>query len=192
MYIHESIFIYIFTYRGAPELTACRAKSMRMPRAMHTFWRATDACGHTSSRREGEGSLFSLRKWASSKGPAWRCGLTSFLPRLASTGSTSISTPPAPIWTFWAAGVPLRRTTPFCMRWTSCWTTGLLLWASLSAFSVLVIHTHNREMLGSVAQGAKFVFVVDDGLHTEEALVATFASFYEHLADGFLYVIYLF
>ena len=43
-------------------------------------------------------------------------------------------------------------------------------------------------MLGSVAQGAKFVFVVDDGLHTEEALVATFASFYEHLADGFLYV----
>ena len=50
----------------------------------------------------------------------------------------------------------------------------------------------NREMLGRVAQGAtkknKFVFVVDDGLHTEEALVATFASFYEHLADGFLYV----
>ena len=52
----------------------------------------------------------------------------------------------------------------------------------------LVDKKKNREMLGSVAQGAKFVFVVDDGLHTEEALVATFASFYEHLADGFLYV----
>ena len=114
--------MYIFVYRGAPELTAWRAKSMRMRRAMHTFWGTTDACGHTSSRREG--SLFSLRKWASSKGPAWRCGLTSFLPRLASTGSTSISIPPAPTWTFWAAGVPLRKKTPFCMRWTSWWTTG--------------------------------------------------------------------
>ena len=46
----------------------------------------------------------------------------------------------------------------------------------------------NREMLGRVAQSSKFVFVVDDGLHTEEALVATFESFYEHLADSFLYV----
>ena len=46
----------------------------------------------------------------------------------------------------------------------------------------------NRELLGKVAQSSKFLFVVDDGLHTEEALVATFESFYEHLADGFLYV----
>ena len=37
-------FMYISTYRVAPELTACRAKSMRVRRAMHTFWGTTDAC----------------------------------------------------------------------------------------------------------------------------------------------------
>merc|ERR1712118_396169 len=47
----------------------------------------------------------------------------------------------------------------------------------------------NADFLGRVAGGAKFSLVIDDGLHEEEAMASTFASFRPHLDDDFVYIV---
>ena len=47
----------------------------------------------------------------------------------------------------------------------------------------------NAALIGAVADGKKFFFVVDDGMHTRETIAKGFETFKPYLASEFLYVV---
>ena len=47
----------------------------------------------------------------------------------------------------------------------------------------------NSEHLGSLLGGDKAHVVIDDGIHTDEAILSTLKSFYPYLASEFVYFI---
>ena len=53
----------------------------------------------------------------------------------------------------------------------------------------MLYRKNNTETVGSIAVGAKFSFVVDDGYHTMKSIGLTFESFRPFLHESFLYVV---
>jgi hypothetical protein len=47
----------------------------------------------------------------------------------------------------------------------------------------------NSSYLKKILRGRKVKYVADDGYHSDETALMTLHSFYEHLADNFVYVI---
>lgn len=75
----------------------------------------------------------------------------------------------------------------------------LALLGSRGAFrhSNLSLHTYdqhgsvavNSQMIGAILGSNRFTFFVDDGLHTDNAIVDTFLAFKDYMSSGGLYVI---
>jgi len=47
----------------------------------------------------------------------------------------------------------------------------------------------NSQMIGAILGSKRFTFLVDDGLHTDKAIVDTFLAFKDYMSSGGLYVI---